>query len=85
MGSGITQTVAQHGIKVLLCDIEVALAEKAKAGIEKALVRLVSRDRLSPAEAEATLARITPVADYDPSSPAFIGAAERGGLCCSSS
>ena len=66
MGSGITQTVAQHGIKVLLCDIEVALAEKAKAGIEKALVRLVSRDRLSPAEAEATLARITPVADYAP-------------------
>ena len=66
MGSGITQTVAQHGIKVLLCDIELALAEKAKAGIEKALVRLVSRDRLSPAEAEATLARITPVADYAP-------------------
>ena len=66
MGSGITQTVAQHGIKVLLCDIELALAEKAKAGIEKALVRLVSRDRLTPAEAEATLARITPVADYAP-------------------
>ena len=66
MGSGITQTVAQHGIKVLLCDVELALAEKAKAGIEKALVRLVSRDRLSPAEAEATLARITPVADYAP-------------------
>ena len=66
MGSGITQTVAQHGIKVLLSDVELALAEKAKAGIEKALVRLVSRDRLSPAEAEATLARITPVADYAP-------------------
>ena len=66
MGSGITQTVAQHGIKVLLSDIELALAEKAKAGIEKALVRLVSRDRLTPAEAEATLARITPVADYAP-------------------
>ena len=66
MGSGITQTVAQHGIKVLLSDVELALAEKAKAGIEKALVRLVSRDRLTPAEAEATLARITPVADYAP-------------------
>ena len=66
MGSGISQTVAQNGIKVLLCDIELALAEKAKAGIEKALIRLVSRDRLTPAEAEATLARITPVADYAP-------------------
>ncbi len=66
MGSGISQTVAQNGIKVLLCDIDLALAEKAKAGIEKALIRLVSRDRLTPAEAEATLARITPVADYAP-------------------
>ena len=66
MGSGITQAVAQHGIKVLLCDVELALAEKAKAGIEKSLIRLVSRDKLIPADAEATLARIIPVADYAP-------------------
>ncbi len=66
MGSGITQAVAQHGIKVLLCDVELALAEKAKTGIEKALIRLVSRDKLTPADAEATLARIIPVADYAP-------------------
>ncbi len=64
MGSGITQAVAQHGIKVLLCDVELALAEKAKTGIEKALIRLVSRDKLTPADADATLARIIPVADY---------------------
>ena len=66
MGSGIAQTVAQNGIKVLLSDVELTLAEKAKAGIEKALVRLVSRDKLTPAEAEATLARISPIADYAP-------------------
>ncbi len=66
MGSGITQAVAQHGIKVLLCDVELALAEKAKTGIEKALIRLVSRDKLTPADADATLARIIPVADYAP-------------------
>ncbi len=66
MGTGIAQTVAQHGIKVLLSDVELALAEKGKAGIEKALVRLVSRDKLTPAEAEAALARITPVGDYAP-------------------
>jgi 3-hydroxybutyryl-CoA dehydrogenase len=66
MGSGITQAVAQHGIKVLLCDVDLALAEKAKAGIEKALIRLVSRDKMAPADAEATLARIIPVADYAP-------------------
>ena len=64
MGSGIAQTVAQNGIKVLLCDIDIALAEKAKAGIDKALARMVSRDKVTPAEAEAALARITPVGDY---------------------
>ncbi len=66
MGSGIAQTVAQNGIKVLLSDVDIALAEKAKAGIDKALVRLVSREKITPAEAEAALARITPVADYAP-------------------
>jgi len=66
MGSGITQTVAQFGMKVLLSDVDIALAEKAKANIEKALVRLVSREKLTPDEATAALARITPVADYAP-------------------
>jgi 3-hydroxybutyryl-CoA dehydrogenase len=66
MGSGIAQAVAQNGITVLLCDVDIALAEKAKAGIDKALARMVSRDKITPAEAEAALARITPVGDYAP-------------------
>ncbi|MEQ1495393.1 MAG: 3-hydroxyacyl-CoA dehydrogenase NAD-binding domain-containing protein [Novosphingobium sp.] len=66
MGSGISQAIAQSGLKVLLSDVEISLAEKARIGIEKALVRLVSRDKIAPAEAEAALARITPVADYAP-------------------
>jgi len=66
MGSGITQTVAQFGMKVLLSDVDIALAEKAKANIEKAFTRLVSREKLTPDEAIAALARITPVADYAP-------------------
>ena len=64
MGSGISQQVAQCGMKVLLSDIDIALAEKAKANIDKGLARLVARDKLTPAEAEAALARITPVGDY---------------------
>jgi 3-hydroxybutyryl-CoA dehydrogenase len=64
MGSGIAQAVAQNGIKVLLADVDIALAEKAKAGIDKALVRLVSRDKITATEAEAALGRITPVGDY---------------------
>jgi len=66
MGSGIAQAIAQKGIKVMLSDVDVALAEKGKAGIDKVLTRLVSRDKLSAAHAEAALARITPVADYTP-------------------
>ncbi len=66
MGSGITQTVAQFGMKVLLSDVDIALAEKAKANIDKAFARLVSREKLTPDEATAALGRITPVADYAP-------------------
>ncbi|PKB19289.1 3-hydroxybutyryl-CoA dehydrogenase [Novosphingobium kunmingense] len=66
MGSGISQAIAQAGMKVLLADIDIALAEKAKAGIDKGLARLVSREKITPAQAEAALSRITPVADYAP-------------------
>ena len=66
MGSGISQTIAQNGIKVLLSDVDIALAEKAKAGIDKALTKLVGRGKITPDDAIAALARITPVADYAP-------------------
>jgi len=66
MGVGIAQTVAQHGMQVLLSDIDLALAERAKGGIDKTLGKLVGRGKLSIADAEATLARITPIADYEP-------------------
>jgi len=63
MGSGIAQTVAQNGIKVMLSDVELTLAEKAKAGIEKSLGKLVGRGKIEVSDAEAALARITPIAD----------------------
>lgn len=66
MGSGISQTIAQNGMKVMLADIDLAVAEKSKAGIEQALVKLVGRGKLEAADAEKALARITPVADYAP-------------------
>ena len=64
MGSGIAQTIAQHGMNVLLGDIDLAVAEKSVAGIDKALGKLVGRGKMEVAEAEALLARITPVGDY---------------------
>ncbi|WP_379552643.1 3-hydroxyacyl-CoA dehydrogenase NAD-binding domain-containing protein [Qipengyuania sp. DGS5-3] len=66
MGTGIAQTVAQHGMNVLLADIDLATAEKAVAGIEKGLGKLVGRGKLEVADAEAALAKITPIGDYAP-------------------
>ena len=66
MGSGIAQTVAANGMDVLLADVSLDVAEKAVAGIDKALGKLVGKGKLEIAQAEATLARITPVGDYAP-------------------
>ncbi|MEO5598178.1 MAG: 3-hydroxyacyl-CoA dehydrogenase NAD-binding domain-containing protein [Novosphingobium sp.] len=64
MGTGIAQTIAQFGINVLLADLDLAHAEAGKARIGAALAKLVGRAKITPDEAEATLARITPVPDY---------------------
>jgi 3-hydroxybutyryl-CoA dehydrogenase len=66
MGSGIAQVTAQAGLRVLLCDIDLALAEKARDRIGKALARLVDKDKITADAAAAALARIHPVADYAP-------------------
>lgn len=66
MGTGIAQTVAQHGMKVWLSDVDRAHAEAGKARIDRALGKLVGRGKLQVDEAEALLARITPVGDYEP-------------------
>ncbi|MCB2074923.1 MAG: 3-hydroxybutyryl-CoA dehydrogenase, partial [Novosphingobium sp.] len=70
MGSGIAQTSAQFGYDVLLTDVDLAVAEKAKDGIGKALQRLVKKDKMSAGDAEALLGRITPIAEYAPMSEA---------------
>ncbi|NVE95090.1 3-hydroxyacyl-CoA dehydrogenase NAD-binding domain-containing protein [Altererythrobacter lutimaris] len=72
MGTGIAQTVAQHGMKVLLSDLDLAHAEAGKSKIDKALTKLVGRGKLEADQAEAILARVTPVADYAPMSDASL-------------
>ena len=66
MGSGIAQAVAQNGMQVLLADVDLAVAEKARAGIDRALGKLVGRGKIGIEDAEAALARITAVANYEP-------------------
>ena len=53
MGAGIAQTAAQFGYDVLLTDLDLAIAEKGKAGIEKGLGRLVAREKMTQADATA--------------------------------
>ncbi len=66
MGTGIAQTCAQAGLDVVLCDIDIAIAEQAKAKIGKQFARLVEKEKLSAADADAALARIVPSAGYAP-------------------
>jgi 3-hydroxybutyryl-CoA dehydrogenase len=66
MGAGIAQVMAQAGLAVLLADVDLAAAEKGRDKIAKALARLVAKDKIAAADAEAIVARITPVADYAP-------------------
>lgn len=66
MGSGIAQTVAAHGIEVLLADVDLVTAEQSVAKISNAMDRLVERGKIQKAEAEAALERIRPVPDYAP-------------------
>ena len=61
MGAGIAQVSAQAGYRVLLSDVALDRAEAGKAGIAKALARLVDKEKIESSTRDATLARIEPV------------------------
>ena len=62
MGAGIAQVAAQAGHVVRLFDMQAGAAEKAIAGIGRALGRLVDKGKLANAEAGAITARVRPAA-----------------------
>jgi 3-hydroxybutyryl-CoA dehydrogenase len=64
MGQGIAQVAAGAGMEVRLLDAKLELAEKGKAAIGKQLGKLVEKGKLPKEEADATLARLTPVGEY---------------------
>ena len=59
MGAGIAQVAAMSGYDVVLTDISQAQLDRAMAGMEKSLKKLVAKERLSAADKEATLARLS--------------------------
>jgi 3-hydroxybutyryl-CoA dehydrogenase len=66
MGAGIAQVSAGAGYHVYLSDLDMPRAEAGKAGIGKALDRLVAKEKMAREEADTLLSRIEPVASYEP-------------------
>jgi 3-hydroxybutyryl-CoA dehydrogenase len=58
MGSGIAQVAAQSGFATLLVDVQPAMLEKAKAGIQKNLQYLTDKQKITADEATAIMGRI---------------------------
>tara|TARA_R110002126_G_scaffold75704_5_gene188844 strand:- start:1418 stop:2275 length:858 start_codon:yes stop_codon:yes gene_type:complete len=59
MGNGIAQVFAQSGSQVLLIDAAEAALDKGVATIETNLGRLVKKERMTQADADAALARVS--------------------------
>ena len=63
MGSGIALTAATHGIDAFQIDVLPDQLERAKQSHAKILGRNVAKERMTQAEADAALARISYVSD----------------------
>jgi len=63
MGNGIAQVFAQCGNDVNLIDVKPEYLDRAMGTIEKNLGRMVQKEKISQAEATATLGRLNPVID----------------------
>jgi 3-hydroxybutyryl-CoA dehydrogenase len=58
MGAGIAQVAAVAGFDVVLRDVEQRFLERGLSGIKKSLDKLVEKQKLEPAAAQAALGRI---------------------------
>lgn len=65
MGSGIAQNAATAGFQVTLYDSAPGMPEKALSGIEKMLDKSVSREKLTPAEKDAAMQRLSLAASME--------------------
>ncbi|MDW8348488.1 MAG: 3-hydroxybutyryl-CoA dehydrogenase [Bacteroidia bacterium] len=63
MGNGIAHVFAQYGYSVHLIDINEAALQKGIATINKNLDRMVAKQKLTEAQKQETLNRITPSTD----------------------
>jgi 3-hydroxybutyryl-CoA dehydrogenase len=64
MGNGIAQACATSGVPVVMLDIDQRAVDRGLAAIGGSLERLVKKDKLTPADKEAALARVRASASY---------------------
>lgn len=72
MGAGIAQVAAKSGHPVLLFDVAEGAAEKGLVHTDKGLQKLVERGRMTAADKDALIARITPVNSLEELAPAAL-------------
>ena len=65
MGSGIAHVFARAGFKVVLCDVEMALLERAVERIRAGLGREAAKGKLTELEVESALERIKATVERD--------------------
>lgn len=65
MGSGIVQAFAQAGMPVVMKSRSMESCQKALAKISKSLAKLVEKGKVTQEYMDATLATITPTADFN--------------------
>jgi 3-hydroxybutyryl-CoA dehydrogenase len=65
MGNGIAQVFAQSGFDVRLCDVVPAAINRARGSIEKSLAKFVEKGKLSAADRDAALGRLSTGSDLD--------------------
>jgi 3-hydroxybutyryl-CoA dehydrogenase len=65
MGNGIAQVFAQSGYDVRLCDAFAPALDKARGTIEKSLGKFVEKGKLTAADRDAALGRLTTGGDLD--------------------
>ena len=63
MGNGIAQICAAAGLSVVMVDISDAAVNRGVATVGGSLERLVKKEKMSPADRDATLKRITGTTD----------------------
>jgi 3-hydroxybutyryl-CoA dehydrogenase len=65
MGNGIAQVFAQAGYGVRLVDVAQPMLDRARSSIDKSLAKFVEKGKLSAADRDATLARLTTYSGLD--------------------